>query len=516
MNITMSILANELKKLHPELHYIQYRSRTSLKGVRLLNPATVPLTGEYIYLCHPSDLTDPIPQNICFMLMGENDDLYTRFSQSNYIHVPDTQNITLFQAVQQVFDRYHAWYNRLLEAVVKGKTIQELLDISYDIFQNPMFVINEQLITLASSKQFPTSLSDMLWTSLTQSGYMDPSCMKELKQTNSLKYFESLQEPVFFTHPNYTYRDLAVNIRIDNKRIAMLHIFEVDTALDENFFLLANTLAQSISALIQQEISSKRTYGTLYNKHIADLLLGKAIDTGIINHQLQLSNWQLHDPYMLLAVQMQETELANNAAPYYCYLLNQIFAECQLFAFEQDIILLLNQNNIIGSFETILTELTRFLDQHQLNCGMSLPFNNILKSKNHLTQARFSLTHGLQHKNKKRLYRYEDCMVDHIFDEFCTHYGSASFLHPAIVLLAEHDHIKDTNLVDTLYTYLLNDRSLQICAQKLFIHRSTFVYRIQKITSMIKVDLDDEETKFSLLTSIRLYKRLQSKNTSVT
>jgi DNA-binding PucR family transcriptional regulator len=121
-----------------------------------------------------------------------------------------------------------------------------------------------------------------------------------------------------------------------------------------------------------------------------------------------------------------------------------------------------------------------------------------------VTAALFVLTCGARKNLNYPFYFYMDYISDHIVSTFSATHNLDSSLHPAVEILRGYDKEYGTNLMEVLYIYLLNNKSHTVCARKLFIHRSTFQYRLNKIFSMVDVDLDDEETKLNILFSIKL------------
>ena len=57
--------------------------------------------------------------------------------------------------------------------------------------------------------------------------------------------------------------------------------------------------------------------------------------------------------------------------------------------------------------------------------------------------------------------------------------------------LQEYDQAHSTALLHTLCVYLLQEQNLHATARQLFIHRNTLVYRLQRIRTLLQLDLDD-------------------------
>ena len=70
---------------------------------------------------------------------------------------------------------------------------------------------------------------------------------------------------------------------------------------------------------------------------------------------------------------------------------------------------------------------------------------------------------------------------------------------PKLIRLAEHDKSKDTMYLETLYYYLISNRSLKKTCDALFMHRNTVLYRIRRIQEDFLIPLDDTVMHIELL-----------------
>ena len=70
--------------------------------------------------------------------------------------------------------------------------------------------------------------------------------------------------------------------------------------------------------------------------------------------------------------------------------------------------------------------------------------------------------------------------------------------------LAHSDKMQNTEYIKTLRTYLEHNLNTVQSAKALFIHRSTFLYRMERIRSILETDLEDADEIFYLNLSLRL------------
>ena len=79
---------------------------------------------------------------------------------------------------------------------------------------------------------------------------------------------------------------------------------------------------------------------------------------------------------------------------------------------------------------------------------------------------------------------------------------------PKLISLAKHDKAKKTMYLETLYYYLISNRSLKKTCDALFTHRNTVLYRIRRIQEDFLIPLDDTamHTELLLGTALLLFK----------
>ncbi|CEJ73976.1 transcriptional regulatory protein [[Clostridium] sordellii] len=70
--------------------------------------------------------------------------------------------------------------------------------------------------------------------------------------------------------------------------------------------------------------------------------------------------------------------------------------------------------------------------------------------------------------------------------------------------LIDYDKRKSTSFMNTLKVYIFNNSNLLSTSKKLFIHRNTLIYRINKIKTILEKDIDDPIIKNELMNAIMI------------
>ena len=99
---------------------------------------------------------------------------------------------------------------------------------------------------------------------------------------------------------------------------------------------------------------------------------------------------------------------------------------------------------------------------------------------------------------------FEKLMVYNILGSGIPENVLREFYASSVGPLAAYDRENHTNLLETLEVYLLENRNVSAAAQKLYIHRNTMNYRINKIKQVLNTDFDDAEKLLKLQIGIRV------------
>ncbi|MBU5436909.1 PucR family transcriptional regulator ligand-binding domain-containing protein [Tissierella sp. MSJ-40] len=105
---------------------------------------------------------------------------------------------------------------------------------------------------------------------------------------------------------------------------------------------------------------------------------------------------------------------------------------------------------------------------------------------------------------KDRIVFYSDLGIYNVLYNLSLEEEAKSFCNKNIKSLVDYDKSNNTKYVETLYCLVKNDWNLKSTAEQLFIHYNTMKYRYGKICEVLKLDLNNRETKFNIEFCLRL------------
>ncbi len=149
-------------------------------------------------------------------------------------------------------------------------------------------------------------------------------------------------------------------------------------------------------------------------------------------------------------------------------------------------------------------------DRPEIVIGVGCGCADIIDLKKSFVEAQEAIRLSGLTANPESVNWFEKLMVYNFLGSGVPKDVLREFYESSVGPLAEFDRENNTNLLETLEVYLLENRSISAAAQRLYIHRNTMNYRINKIKQLLNTDLDDSENLLKLQIGIRIMRILSS------
>ena len=101
------------------------------------------------------------------------------------------------------------------------------------------------------------------------------------------------------------------------------------------------------------------------------------------------------------------------------------------------------------------------------------------------------------------MHPFNDISFDYILDQATKKLPGYMLCHERLLFLQEHDDSSGSDYMRTLRCYLDNHCNVVQTARELFIHRSTLLYRLEKIREILESDLSSPDEILYLMLSFR-------------
>ncbi len=406
----------------------------------------------------------------------------------------------LFNELQELFNRYDEWDARLQTLLNRDDTLQSLLDASFPIFKNPLLLRGADFLLQARSGIFDESQE--LAPLIDPVNYYDTitTCKTDSLFLNSLK----LQEPYILPEYLSGNRELCCNLfdhGIFTHRLILLEAF--DEIQEAQGPLLAH-LAEYVHLLLHK--TEQNSSAELYplERLLTDIISKKQTDYTIIQTSLAEYGWYSDHRYCCMTVRMSSMGSQTMTSSFLTRYFEDIIPGSCALRYDGSIIIFVNLSRYDQTVDGLLNNTTEFLRDSFLKTGISNPVTGVLDLRYCYTQSRIAIEYGIKYQPYRWIHKFEDITIEY-FTECClkelpVHMACSTRL----LTLKEHDRTHNSDYYHTLKVYLESNLNAVQASRKLFIHRSTFLYRLEKIQELVTINFDDRDQLFYLMISYRI------------
>lgn len=172
--------------------------------------------------------------------------------------------------------------------------------------------------------------------------------------------------------------------------------------------------------------------------------------------------------------------------------------------FQNNIVVLADFGSRLYRRPDALEAFRSFLVQHGLCAGFSDVFTDPYELKRHYEQANAAAYLGAAFEDERSLIPYEEYKVYSLFLNVSDNDLFNQYSTEAVRGIHEYDLKNATDYLETLYHYLGSQCSVQKAADKLYVHRNTVAYRVNKMRELFGLDFEDDRQNYLNYTSCLL------------
>ncbi|MCI8991910.1 MAG: hypothetical protein HFG80_04140 [Eubacterium sp.] len=222
------------------------------------------------------------------------------------------------------------------------------------------------------------------------------------------------------------------------------------------------------------------------------------------NHARRLPNTHhgLKPPFAIGAFHLRKPRPQNNDFTFAIYEIEYQFPNSYVLVYDSTLFL------FFYNYQSRMdAELENFAFQQQLFASISDPFQNLNERLFFRQQASAILQIGKTEAPQKYLYHFLDFYDQLKIQHSAKRFGNTTVMLSDIELLAEYDQCNNTEYLRTLEAYLNCFHQASHAAKQLFINKGTLKYRLEKISQLLHLDIENPNISSALYSTIRFYRQ---------
>jgi hypothetical protein len=503
MNITTAMIIDRLSLYQITLPALY--SSSIIKGVQLMDALQNIYSNDILYLAYDDVAPQhSIPPNIIYIQSGQSVSESDGQDQNCRIILhSDAQPHKILEDIYAVFLFYKAFFDDMIFALDKNDALQIIAEQTAECLGNPVFVYDNDLHILAFSKTHRIE-NNAIVAHTTRLGFVDMTGDHSHILRKNIEECRHNDNAFIFSHPGLEYRNISKNIDVGGKRVGLIQLFETQKALTKGMMDAIDSISFLFSIDLQRNYLLRSSLGMLNNQFIIDLLENKIHSSESIAHRINGLNWKIPKNIFVLCVSPQSDFLTNAQLARIQDRIAAILKFSKGIIYEGNIVMILGRENENPFDNGLPDSLKEMLRKMNLNAGLSLCANSLTQTHKLYLQALRAIKLGVKKTPGKHLYFFSDYLTHAFFDACFQIDDLDDYCHPLLVKLQEYDEKHHSSLLETLRQFTINRNNQIVAAKCLNIHRSTLLYRVQKIEKMMDIHLDDPETLFHVLLSLKL------------
>lgn len=457
----------------------------------------------YLYIVHAEELPE-IPEfrgHCSLLVIGEVTDVYKESTAEICCVADDVPLARLFNAVSWIFQEYQVWESQLDQALYEKKDFKRLGQIIYEQFQNPVDLLNvsDRYLFRIYDRNRPENRE--YYELFTESEY---PLVEELQILYSLpEQMETytFQEPVLLKNPMYSENYLHANLFVDGRFVGKLFVSDVYHPLQEADYALIQYLAEKLKDAVDETATTVIVHSQEMENIIRKLAQGEMTYTPAEKIYLERQHWNQYDKYQLAILQCPSEIKGNRQLSAHAVYLHNLLVDVFPLVIGNRIFMVLH-----GVTEDDLDRekyrLQQFLMAEGYRCGYSDLFSDFASLAIHYTQAQWALELGTASSGIS--YEFPSHVMKCIYQICLDTQELSFFMTERLKQLKKYDEKNQTELYRTLRCYLENGLNVAKTLKILYIHRSTFTYRLEKIEKLLKCSLNNYKTRLYLQFAMEL------------
>jgi len=356
-----------------------------------------------------------------------------------------------------------------------------------------------------SSGARPMMTPEHLMTSA--KGFLPRSILDDFQHDSDYLETYTHTQPQVWPGTPHSPASLYVNLWDETLYRGRLVVIHQNRDFRKSDFLLAQVLTQRAIFLMRRQLPGQLPGVRNMDDIVYALITGTSTEIADQAHLLRLLQWNQTDSFVCIRLRSQQPGESTVLDHVLHSDLFRIFPDSYILLTHQEQCLILNLNKSKTPYSHIHHLLAPVCRDYCLYAGFSSPVSGIQEWHQAYHQAEVALDYAFRMRSDKWILAFSQCVLEHLLQNLPAPMTAAHLVSPELLTLQKHDQEKGTQYFETFREYLLQERDIPRTAQALIIHRTTLLYRLNKINSLIRVDLESPWHRMYLLLSLWLMEK---------
>lgn len=425
-------------------------------------------------------------------------------------------NAEVHQREDSVFKKYRDIHNAFSKCSIDGGNLWEIVKLTSDLVENPVIILDSSfnLLSYFERPNNPYKLADNL-----QLIEREKVFTKEFTDgipTSTKKFTLSIKRK--FPDENGDIVCRVIPIAYSQIIYGYIIVWEVTHKLESIDYIALESAAQTAA---MERVKTKQMIEAQHKMKEGfydDLLQGKIASVNAVKSLAEIHGMNPLRNHICAIINTKDASRE---------MLNEIINICMDVAMKcrRRVRSIVRENNVLMFIELEESEsryepsmeVRGFLERLDLNInstcknlsyriGVSNVCTDFLTIGKSCLLAQDVLRISAKLPTTEGVFYFNDLISYHLLDSTLDRNRLRSFFDATLGSLRDYDKMNKTELMSTLESYFMANGNVSIASKAMFIHRNTFIYRIEKIKQILLNDLKDAEYNFNCQLALHISK----------
>ena len=429
-----------------------------------------------------------------------------RFTQPTIWIKDKVPELLILDRIQNFFDMHNLWCDTVRSALLEQKPFAEVVPLLSHVTINPFYYADASFRTLAIKDDDTLYASSSSWRMQSEIGRHPIEILSKFVTSGELGIVNERHDAWLFDSSTFHTPFVSKTVFCNNDVFG--HLFIIQTYPDQEVFdiELLETFGNMLEAHLNLSAMSYSSSGRPFEPMLINQLAGVQENKTETNYLLKLLSWRDDDHYHVVVFTNgteESFELNEGLSSLAIQAIEDNLPSSKAFLHDGNLICIVNYSRPESvAAEDVAVHLCERFGWKAAISDRGTSFSTIRALYKH---ALATMDAGLKNDPASLLYSFEDYRLNIVFTMLLRHVDEDFLMHDDLRALINYDVENGSEFVETLKTYLDNERNSSRTADVMFLHRNSIAYRLDKMRSLMTTDLNDPENRLFLMLSIYLW-----------
>lgn len=495
--LNMQIIHEELQKKGIDNRLYLREDNLCLKGVRIFEQGQ-DTKREFVYLV--SDKVFRIPENGegAFILSDSQGEKRLPSGCSGILVPEKTDLWELMTQIQQIFQYFLDIERRTASVLCGGGSIRDILKLAKDHFRSLIFYHDEYYHIYTDEKSLK-KLPYVQYDERNGAYVQDAVVINQFRTSDSYRATMHTKGGDLWESDYDDSQAVYANVWVDGRYKGRLILTEDGKAYTKAQICEIGYFAEAVEILVKMEESIPSQDPSGLEKLIREAIGGIQPDEMAVKSELYALNWKSEDTYIFGVLSLIGSDLSRLSIYSICADLEEKVSGSYTCYYKGYIYIIVNLTRGGLSAEDLRMQMAYLIRDGLMHMGVSNLFQDFYSFPVYMKQAAVTLQYSEKKASTIWYSEFKTYALEYWLSEGFGGLNKKAVMPPELEILKNYDRKNNAKLLETLKVYLESERNSTLTAQILKIHRSTLPYRLNHISRLTNLNLEDYNTRLYLM-----------------